>query len=250
MPKPLRLGVIVPSSNTSLEPITQALVFSLPPSANSPEITVHFSRFPVTAISLSADALSQFNQSRIIESAQLLAHAGVDIIGWSGTSAGWLGFNADEELCKEITVATGIPATTSVLALNKALQLFGAKKLGLVTPYTDDVQEAIMHNYASIGIEITPATERHLRMTKNTDFASIDSETLDTMVADVIKGGTKVVTTFCTNLNHTAQRVEFWEETHGVVVLDSTSIVIWDMLRTCGYPVQEVRGWGSVFQKS
>ena len=250
MPKPLRLGVLVPSSNTALEPITQALVFSLPLSANFPQVTVHFSRFPVTAISLSAANLSQFEQSRIIASAQLLAHAEVDIIGWSGTSAGWLGFNADEKLCEAITAATGVPATTSVLALNKALRLFGAKRLGLVTPYVDDVQEAIMRNYASIGIEMTPATERHLCITKNTDIALIDSKTLDGMVADVVKGGAEVVTTFCTNLNHAAQRAELWEETHGVPVLDTTTIVIWDMLRTCWYSVQDVREWGSVFQRS
>jgi maleate isomerase len=249
MPKPLRLGVLVPSSNTALEPITQALILSLPPSATFPKVTVHFSRFPVTAISLSTANLSQFEESRILASAQLLAHAEVDVIGWSGTSAGWLGFGADEKLCEAITAATGIPATTSVLALNKALRLLGAKKLGLVTPYVDDVQEAIMQNYASIGIEITPGIERHLGMTKNVDFAFVGNESLDGMVADVIKGGAEAVTTFCTNLS-AAQRVAFWEDTHGVPVLDTVTIVIWDMLRICGFVVQDVRGWGSIFQKS
>lgn len=249
MPKPLRLGVLVPSSNTSLEPLTQALVLSLPSSAPFPQVTVHFSRFPVTAISLSTHNLSQFEDSILIASAQLLAHAEVDIIGWSGTSAGWLGFDADEKLCEAITAATGIPATTSVLALNKALKLLGTKKLGLVTPYMDDVQEAIVRNYASIGIEITPGMERHLNLTKNTDFGRISKETLDGMVADVVKGGVEAVTTFCTNLN-AAQRVESWEERHGVPVLDTVSIVIWDMLRIRGFAVKDVRGWGCVFQKS
>jgi maleate isomerase len=44
-------------------------------------------------------------------------------MGWSGTSAGWLGFGLDERLCEAIHDATGLPATTSTLGLNRALEL-------------------------------------------------------------------------------------------------------------------------------
>jgi maleate isomerase len=53
------------------------------------------------------------------------------MIGWSGTAAGWMGFASEHKLCEAITKATGILATTSVLALNKALNIFKVKKLGL-----------------------------------------------------------------------------------------------------------------------
>src|ERR1700743_3592095 len=113
MAKRIRLGILTPSSNTSLEPLSQAIVSKLP------NVSVHFSRFTVLKISLEDDALAQFQTQKILEAARLLADANVDIIGWSGTSSGWLGFHADEELCETITAATGVPATTSVLALNK-----------------------------------------------------------------------------------------------------------------------------------
>ncbi|KAK1480120.1 ABC transporter [Colletotrichum cuscutae] len=113
----------------NLEPLTQAIISGLP------DVTVHFSRFRVLKISLDEDGLDQFQTDNLISAAQLLADAEVDMIGWSGTSSGWLGFEADEKLCADITAATGIPATTSVLALNKALQKFDVKDLGLVTPY-------------------------------------------------------------------------------------------------------------------
>ena len=116
MTKRIFLGMLTPSSNTALEPITTAMLAELP------EVSAHFSRFKVTEIALSSAALAQFDNSEILRAAELLAHAKVDAIGWNGTSSGWLGFDADIRLCEQITAATGIPATTSMLALNEILE--------------------------------------------------------------------------------------------------------------------------------
>src|SRR6267378_2121611 len=134
MTKRVLLGMLTPSSNTSLEPITTAMVAGLP------EVSAHFSRFKVTEIALSDKALAQFDNDEILRAAELLAHAKVDAIGWNGTSSGWLGFEADVRLCEQITAATGIPATTSMLALNEILKQRKVTRLGYVTPYLDDVQ--------------------------------------------------------------------------------------------------------------
>jgi maleate isomerase len=248
MVKRNRLGILTPSSNTALEPITQALIASLNAALPSQHITVHFSRFPVTTISLTPVGLAQFDLGPILAAAQLLAHAEVDIIGWSGTSAGWLGFDKDVTLCEQIEKATGIKATTSTLALNKAMELWGVKKLGLVTPYRDDVQEQIVRNYKRIGIEIEEGMERHLRVEKNNDIADICEEVLDEMVGDVVGGGIDAVTTFCTNLV-AAQRVEFWEKKHGLPIFDTVTTVLWDMLRECGVDATKLEGWGMIFKK-
>ncbi|KAL2854450.1 Asp/Glu/hydantoin racemase [Aspergillus pseudoustus] len=249
MPKQIRLGILTPSSNTSLEPLTQSIISALP------NVTVHFSRFPVTKISLDADALSQFQTENILVAAQLLADANVDIIGWSGTSSGWLGFEADEALCAAISEATGVPATTSVLALNKACKVLGVQRLGLVTPYVDNVQDAIVRTYAGVGIEVTE--EKHLGMSKNTAFAEVEERVLDEMVAHVVKRSQReegkgesvqAVTTFCTNLR-AAQRVDFWEKEHGVPVFDTVATVVWDMLRYCKVDMAPLRDWGVLFTK-
>ncbi|KAL3492227.1 Asp/Glu/hydantoin racemase [Aspergillus germanicus] len=247
MPKQIRLGILTPSSNTSLEPLTQSLIAPLQ------NVTVHFSRFPVVKISLESDALSQFETEPILAAARLLADANVDIIGWSGTSSGWLGFEADEALCGAITDATGIPATTSVLALNKACKEFGVERLGLVTPYVDDVQEAIMKTYRGIGIEVTE--ERHLGLSRNTAFAEIEEDVLDRMAGEVVRGrgsegkGVQAVTTFCTNLR-AAHRVGFWEMEHGMPVFDTVATVVWDMLRHCEVDMAPLKDWGVLFAKA
>src|SRR3954462_12492363 len=154
MAKPVRLGMLTPSSNTALEPITSAMLAGLP------EVSAHFSRFKVTEIALSDQALAQFNTDELLRAAELLAHARVDVIGWNGTSSGWLGFDADVRLCERITSATGIAATTSMLALNDVLASTGVRQLGFVTPYRDDVQDRILTNYGGLGV--TCRGERHL----------------------------------------------------------------------------------------
>lgn len=242
-PSRIRLGVLVPSSNTSLEPLTHSLISSIP----SHDISVHFSRFKVTEITLSEKGIAQFDDSAIIAAAQLLADAKVHCIGWSGTSSGWLGFERDEQLCKQIEEATGVPCTTSVLALNKALQILHADKLGLVTPYTKDVQDAVMKNYASIGVTIDETTERHLNMYENTSYAEIDEPTLRGMVKDVAQGGAVAVTTFCTNLK-AANYADAWEKEFGIVLLDTVSTVLWEMLRILHVDTRVVKGWGKLFE--
>lgn len=248
MSKRIRLGVLVPSSNTALEALTQAIINSVNAHLPGYHITVHFSRFPVTTISLKPASLGQFAIEPILAAAELLAHAQVDIIGWSGTSAGWLGFDQDVNLCREIEARTGVIASTSVLALNDALSMWRIKKLGLVTPYVDNVQEAIVRNYQKIGVEIGEGMEKHLRVENNNDIADTSENTLDDMVAQVVDGGVDAVTTFCTNLV-AAQRVEFWEKKHGVPVFDTVTTVVWDMLRKSGVDSKGLEGWGRLLQE-
>src|ERR1700751_5751372 len=102
-----RLGMITPSSNSVLEPVTAAMV------ADVAGITAHFSRVRVTEIALDAGALDQFDASVMLPAADLLADAKVDAIAWNGTSASWLGVSRDRSLCDAITARTGAPATTS-----------------------------------------------------------------------------------------------------------------------------------------
>ena len=82
----IRLGMLTPSSNTTLEPVTTAMLAGLP------QVSAHFSRFRVTEIALTGDALAQFDDRPILAAAELLAHAKVDVIAWNGTSSAWLGF--------------------------------------------------------------------------------------------------------------------------------------------------------------
>jgi maleate isomerase len=241
----IRLGVLVPSSNSALEPLTTAIVSSI--QADDLAISVHFSRFRVTTIDVSSEANAQFEFLPILIAARLLADAKVDVIGWSGTSGGWLGFDHDERLCAAIQAETGIRATTSVLSLNSILRSLGIISFGLVTPYKKEINDMIRAQYSAIGVDINEAWERHLGITDNHEIAKVDEATLDSMVMDLASHGSHVQSVFCTNLM-AAQRVEFWERSLSITVLDTVQTVIWGMLKIVGVDTRLVKGWGFVFQ--
>jgi maleate isomerase len=235
----LRLGVLTPSSNTALEPLTSAIAAGLTGAS------AHFSRFRVTEIALDAAALGQFDDSNILAAAELLADAKVDVIGWSGTSSGWLGFDRDRQLVERIRERTGIPATTAVLALNELLALRKLQRLALVTPYTADVQQRIVANYAAIGVEVV--AERHLDIRVNHDFAGVTPHTLRELMDDVAHARPQAITTFCTNLQAAPLAPEF-ERVHGIPLLDTVSTTVWGMVRAAGGSPAAITGWGELFQ--
>lgn len=239
MPSTIRLGVLTPSSNTALEPLTSALAAAVP------GCSAHFARFRVTEISLSQQALGQFDDSKILAAAELLADAKVDVIGWSGTAAGWLGFDRDRQLCERISAHTGIPATTAVLALNELLARHGITRLGLVTPYTADVQQRIVANYAALGVDVV--AERHLGISVNHDFALVEPETLFEQMREVAAAGAQAITTFCTNLR-AAPLAERVERELGVPLFDTVSTTVWGQLGAVGADPSCIQGWGRWFQ--
>ncbi len=204
-----RLGMITPSSNSVLEPVTSAMLHGVT------DVTAHFSRFRVTEIALDAAALNQFDASVMLPAADLLADAKVDAIAWNGTSASWLGIGRDRSLGAAITERTGVPATTSTLACIDAARALGAKRVGLVSPYTDDVQRRIADVWAEEGI--APHAERHLGLI------------------------------LCTNLDGAALAASLERELD-IAVLDSVAVTLWRTLSLAGGDIGALAEWGRIFQ--
>lgn len=236
--------MLTPSSNTTLEPVTAAML------ADLPETSAHFGRFRVTEIALSAGALAQFDNQEILGATELLSHARCQVIAWNGTSSSWLGFDSDRVLCEAIEERTGAKACTSVLALNEVLQATGVRRLGLVTPYLDEVQAAIVQNYAGIGIQCV--AERHLRLQDNFSFSEVSGEQIRAMVCEVMAGSDdqrpEAVAILCTNLRG-APLVAALEAEFGVPVYDSIATVVWQSLKLAGQDATRLAHWGSLFAR-
>lgn len=60
-----RIGILIPSSNTVLEPLAATMV-------SNKEATVHFSRLQVIDVTLSQNSCAQFTMEKQIEAAKLL----------------------------------------------------------------------------------------------------------------------------------------------------------------------------------
>jgi maleate isomerase len=229
----VKLGVLTPSSNTVLEPLIAAML-------TGTGITAHFSRFRVVDVGL--HAVAQFDNTPILEAARLLAHARVNAIVWSGTSGGWLGVDADRALCAAIEFETGVPATTSTLALIAAA---GSTPLGLITPYPDDMHAAVVGNLAAEGVNIA-ASRNHAVTLDNWELAKISADTLTRLVSELVAEGVPAVCTFCTNLAAGDQAAK-WEADFGISVLDSVNLSVWRVLALAGEDPAQVTGWGSLF---
>ena len=234
----VRLGMLTPSSNTTLEPVCAQMLAGLP------EVSVHFARFRVVEISLTDEALGQFDIAVQLSAAELLADARCDVICWNGTSASWLGLQRDRLLCEAITRRTGIPACSSVLALVEAFKTRAITSYGLVSPYVPEIQARIVENFNSIGYACV--AERHADIRTNYEFASLDDDTIRAMVRDVSRARPGAVTILCTNMRG-APLVEQLERELDVAIYDSVSLAVWASLRAAGISPTRVRGWGRLF---
>jgi maleate isomerase len=234
-----RLGMLTPSSNSVLEPVTYAML------GGTLAISVHFQRFRVTEIALDANALHQFDSSLMLPAADLLADAKVDAMAWNGTSASWLGFDRDERLCERIRTATGIAACTSVLAFREIFERTRVRRIGLVTPYRSDVQSRIMANWQASGFLCS--AERHLRLQDNFSFAEVSEEQIADLVRAVARDGCDAVAIVCTNMRG-AGLAEPLERELGIPIYDSIAATLWKSLAVAGVSPARIKGWGGLFQ--
>jgi maleate isomerase len=235
----IRLGMLTPSSNTVLEPVCGEMLRSVP------EISVHFGRFRVTEISHRSGATDQFAQEPMLQAAGLLVDAHVNAICWNGTSACWLGLNRDRDFCSALSRATGVPATSSILALFEVLRRAGLQRVALVTPYTDRVQELIVETFAAEGLTVTD--EQHLNLVENFAFGEVPARKIAEMIRAVAAKGPQAILVLCTNLR-AAPLVAELEAEIGLPVLDSVATAIWGALRLTRVPPGRIRGWGRLFE--
>ena len=234
------LGMLTPSSNTTLEPVVSRMLDGVPGT------TGHFGRFKVTEIALSARALGQFQDEPMLAAAELLADAHCHSICWNGTSAGWLGFDADRRLCEAITARTKVPACSSVLAIDEIFRKTGVKRYAMVMPYTDDVQQKIVENFAREGYEC--AAEEHLRLHVNFSFSEVEADVIAGMIRRVAKAKPDAILVFCTNMDG-ASLAEPLERELGIPIYDTIATAVWSSLRVAGVDPSLVKGWGRLFRE-
>ncbi len=234
-----RIGMLTPSSNTVLEPLTAHMLAPL-----AAEASVHFSRFRVTQIALDAASDDQFALAPILDAAGLLADAKCDVIAWNGTSASWLGFETDARLCAAITERTGIAATSAILSLNALLEARGVRKLGLVTPYTSDVQDRIIANYRARGIETV--AEAHSGQRDNFSFAEVTGERIEAMIREVAAKGPDAIAIVCTNMRGPLVAARLEREL-GLPIFDSVAFTLLGCLQEIGVASDALAPFGSMF---
>lgn len=232
----IALGVITPSGNVVVERVTTAVL------ASFPAVSGHYSRTEVVG---SADGYADdYDWDGMLRAATLLSHAAPAAIVWNGSKGGSIGFDRDELLCRRITQATGIPATTSTLAIRAALRANGVRRVGLVTPYAAAYAGTIPPVFARAGLEVV--AEAHAGFTDNLAYAAVPDAEILAMARATASARPDAILAYCTNFP-AAYLADSLERELGIPFYDSTSAGVWGALRAAGVPTAPGRAWGSLF---
>lgn len=211
---PVRVGVIVPSSNTVVEPELCRLVG---PKSN---VCLHFTRVRVTEIDLGSQATAQFDSTAISEAASLLGDALPNVVVWAGTSGSWLGLDQERSLVAAMSSAAGVPATTTTLAVLEACRTAGYSRVALVTPYVEPVVRMIVQTLETEGVQVV--AEAHLGLTDNHSFGLVEPPQIRRMVDACNGSDALALLVLCTNLR-AAALVDELAHRSGLAVLDSVA---------------------------
>ena len=130
-----------------------------------------------------------------------------------------------------------------MLTTFELLRRRGETRIGLVTPYTDDVQPAIVAGFAREGVEVV--SERHVGLRDNFSFsASWDGE-LDDMIGAVAVAKPEAIVVLCTNF--AAAPIVDALEARRSPHYDSVAAAVYGALRTAGGRPEQIAGFGRMF---
>jgi len=158
-----RVGLLIPSSNTVME---VDFYRHLPPS-----VTLHAGRMYMESATVEGEA--EMLDIHAIPAARILATAKPHLAVFGCTSAGALrGNDYDAELCQRISEVTGSPTISVIESVRRELKATGAKRVAVLTPYVDDLNQRIKASVDADGMEVVAI--HGMGISVNFDLARVD----------------------------------------------------------------------------
>jgi len=209
-------GVLIPSTNTTVEMECRLL-----PAAYQ----AHVGRL----LSSGAGSFSPSRDEDIDYQSRLLGTARVEMVILAQTSASLFAEDYDEVITKRMSAGAGAPALTSAQAVGRAVRALGARRIAIVSPYSDAVNERAAryfqakHGLDTIALEGFRATDayaigqlgpEHARAA----FARINRPEIE---AFVVPGGNFPTMPF----------LDAWEQEFKKPVVTTNQASFWAMLR-------------------
>ncbi len=221
-----RLGLIVPSTNTTVEPEFHAF---------APRGVASFAtRVPVAEATRAEDKVGTIvaMRARLDAAALEVASLGPAVIGYACTSGSFLeGRDSDRATCSALAALTGIPVLTTSTALTAALATLGATKVALVTPYIEPVSAGAREYLAQTGVEVVGHAD--LGLLSNLDKGRLGAEESYRLARTVDVDGAEAVVISCTNWR-TLDIAGALEADLGIPVVTSNQATLWALLRLAG----------------
>lgn len=228
-----RIGLLLPSSNTTMEPE----FYRMAPTG----VTVHTARMLLRSVT--PEGLEEM-AGEAQRAARLLETAGVDVMVYGCTSGSLIkGVEWEKELISRLTEATGIQTVSTAGAVVRALKALGLKRVAVVTPYMDEINRLERVFFELHGLEVNAI--RGMGLIRNQDIGNVSGERVVELVEAVV-GDSEGVFISCTNLPVIAL-IEELEEKMRRPVVTSNQASMWAALQALGY--KGLEGYGVLLRE-
>ncbi|HXA65893.1 MAG TPA: hypothetical protein VNV82_12120 [Bryobacteraceae bacterium] len=219
MTKPLRIGLIVPSSNTVMEPdfhrhLGQAALVSTT---------------RIFLESVTRDAETRMLEDDLPKAAELIRTTAPDVVVFGCTSAGALGTLAhDRAIGETIEKITETRVITVLQAVLSQLRVIGPRKLAVFTPYIPDLTNGVASSLTEAGFP--PLKAAGMGIQANIEIGRVTPAEIVDFVESQIEGNAPdCIFLSCTNWR-AIEAIEPLHKKLGIPVVSSNQSVI-DVVR-------------------
>jgi maleate isomerase len=231
-----RIGIVVPSVNTVMEPWAQRTV----PAG----VSVHFSRMFIPDLT-TAQTLIEMDRREGMAGVRQLASIRPHAVAYGCTASSVVqGLDYDGHLRAEMEKVCKAPATTAAHAIVQAARTLGVKGVCLVSPYTREVDAAEHRFFETAGFEVLGGAR--LDISDGFRLADPEPASLFRLGLDGWNGSADALIISCLNTrSHTV--IAALEQTIGKPVISSTQATLWHALRLAGIK-DRLPGYGRLLE--
>ena len=232
-----RIGIVVPSVNTVMEPWASRVV----PNG----VSVHFSRMYMPP-ETTAETLIEMDRNEGHLALRQLSSVKPGVIAYGCTASSIVqGVDYDLKLRREIEETYGKPATTAAHAIATAVSQFGGQTVSIVSPYPADVDAAEHRYFGDTGLKIVGGD--YLGISDGFELASPEPQTLFDLGLRGCDEEADVLIMSCLNTrSHSV--IEDLEQALGKPVVTSTQATLWHAMRLAGVK-DRIRGVGRLLRE-
>jgi maleate cis-trans isomerase len=234
-----RIGVMVPSTNTTCEADFQMTV--------PRDITIHGQRLWMTNEGTGDEAYVRMN-AEIESGSRYLATAHVDVIVYGCTTGSFYkGPGWDTEMLDLIRREAGVPAVATSPSVVEALRFFGARRISVATPYPEWNNRRLRAYLEAQGFEVLNVDgEPEAAAAGNQGINDQDPQSVVEFASRVCRPEADALLCSCTAWR-SVEAVAAIEARTGRPVVTSNQSTIWTALRALGVS-RPIAGYGALLE--